>query len=133
MLVRIADMQRRKAKAGDALIDATVRSKLTGAQALGLYEQGLGVVTLALLAASKRIAELQAPSKDQPRSPSTPSGMVPIYIKADTPRRHREPGEEKAHRRSAETFGCHLQTKLTSGGLGDLGVYYESWRTLRFQ
>ena len=91
-------MQSGKAKSVEALIDAALRGKLTEAQALRLYKQGPEVVTLVLLAASKRIAELQPASKDQPPSPSTPSGMVPIYTKANTPKRRKKSGAKKGHR-----------------------------------
>ncbi len=101
MLVCIAGMQSGKAKSVEVLIDAALRGKLTEAQALRLYKQGPEVVTLVLLAASKRIAELQPASKDQQPSPSTPSGMVPIYTKPNTPKRRKKPervDQHKTHR-----------------------------------
>jgi len=95
-----------KASAAEALISAALRGQLTEAQARQLYREGPEVVTLALLAASKRIAELQAQSRAQPASPSTPSGMVPIYAKPNTPKRRKKPGARKGHaghRRKAPT------------------------------
>ena len=90
-------MQPGKAKSVEALIDEALRGKLTETQARWLYKQGPEVVTLALLAASKRIAELQPASKDQQPSPSTPSGMVPVYAKPNVPKRRQKPGARKGH------------------------------------
>jgi transposase len=111
-------MQPGKANSVKALIDAAVRGELTKAQARQLYKQGPEAVILALLAASKRIAEqdtriaeqdahiteqdsriaeLQGQSKGQPPSPSTPSGMVPVYAKPDTPKRRKRPGAKPGH------------------------------------
>jgi len=96
-----------------ALVEAALRGKLTKAQARQLYQHGPEVVTLALLAASKhiaqqnaliteqgaRLAELwrQASSPGQTPSPSIPSGMVPPYAKPNTPRRRKKPGARKGH------------------------------------
>ena len=112
-------MQPGKANSIKALIDAAVRGELTQAQARQLYKQGPEAIILALLAASKRIAEqdariaeqdvrishqdsriaeLQGQSNGQPLSPSTPSGMVPIYTKPDTPKRRKRPGAKPGHR-----------------------------------
>ena len=77
-------MQPGKAKSADALIDAAVRGKLDQAKALRLCKKCPELVILALLAAAKRIAELQGPSQAQRSSPSTPSGMVPVYAKPNT-------------------------------------------------
>jgi transposase len=66
---------------------------------------------LALLAAAKRIAErdtriveqeariaeLQRQGQGQPPSPSTPSGMVPIYTKPNTTKRRKKSGAKKGH------------------------------------
>ena len=97
-------MQPGKANSVRTLIDAAVRGKLTKAQARQLYQQGREVVTLVLLAASKRIAEqdariaeLHGQSNGQPSSPSTPSGMVPIYTKPNAPKRRKRPGARVGH------------------------------------
>ena len=57
-----------------------------------------------MLAASKRIAEqearlaeLQGQSQVHQPSPATPSGMVPIYTKPNTPKRRKKPGAKKGH------------------------------------
>ena len=52
-------MQPGKAKSVGALIDAAVRGKLSRAQALRLCKDNPEVITLALLAAGQRIAELE--------------------------------------------------------------------------
>jgi transposase len=80
-----------------AIINAALRGALTQAQARRLANENPEVLALALLAASKRIAELQGQAKQQPPSPSTPSGMVPIYAKPNTPKRRKKPGAKKGH------------------------------------
>ena len=74
-------------KATDGLIQAALQGALTEARARRLSGQSPEVVALALLAASKRIAELLTHSQDQPQPPSTPSGMQPVYTKPSTTRR----------------------------------------------
>ena len=84
---------------------AALRGELSRTQARRLYDLGPEVVTTALPAAAKhiatqqtriaeqntrrseqntRLAELQEQSRRQRPSPSTPSGMVPIYAKPNT-------------------------------------------------
>ncbi|MFQ5489411.1 MAG: hypothetical protein ACE5GE_01710 [Phycisphaerae bacterium] len=72
-------------KATEGLIQAALRGGLTQAQARRWVDENPEVLVLALLVASKRIAELQGLSQAQALSPSAPSGMVPIYIKPNTP------------------------------------------------
>ncbi len=97
-------MQPRKAKSADALIDAAVRGELDQGEALRLCKECPELVTLALLAAGKRIAEqdariteLEGNGRGAHPSPSTPSGMVPIYTKPNTPKRRKKPGAKKGH------------------------------------
>jgi transposase len=85
-------------KATENLIQAALRGALTQAQAQRLAHENPEVLALALLAASKRIAELQGASQAQPPSPSTPSGMVPLYAKPNMPKRRKSPGAKKGHR-----------------------------------
>ncbi len=82
-------------KATEGLIRAALRGALSKAQARRLAKENPEILALALLAASKRIAEqevlitkLRAQSNGQKPSPSTPSGMVPIYTKRNTPQRY---------------------------------------------
>jgi len=84
-------------KATQGLIQAALRGALTQAQAQRLANEDPEVLALVLLAASKRIAELQRATQAQPPSPSTPSGMVPIYTKPNTPKRRKKPGARKGH------------------------------------
>jgi transposase len=106
-------MQPGKAKttAAKGLVEAALRGELTEAQARRLANENPEVLVFALLAASKRIAEqdkrlneqdtviagLQRQSQAQGPSPSTPSGMVPIYTKPNTPKRRKKPGAKKGH------------------------------------
>jgi transposase len=114
----------------ETLIAAALQGTLSQAQAQRLYQLGPEVVTMALLAAAKRIAEqhthiaeqearlseqgarlsrqdtligsLQEQHETQQPSPSTPSGMVPIYTKPNTPKRRKKPGAKQGrpgHRR----------------------------------
>jgi transposase len=97
-------MQPGKAKSVGALIDAAVRGKLSRSRALRLCKDDPEVITLAFLGAAKRIAEQDAKITElegnghgaQP-SPSTPSGMVPVYAKPNAPQRHKKPGAKKGH------------------------------------
>ena len=92
-------MQTRRAsvQAIQRLVEAAVIGQLTEAQAQQLYQLGPEAVTLGLLAASRRIAELQGQSQTQQACPSTPSGMVPVYAKANTSKRRKKPGARKGH------------------------------------
>ena len=91
------DMQPGKAKSVGALIDAAVRGELSKSQALRLCKDNPEVITLALLAAGQRIAELEGQKNGQQPSPSTPSGMVPLYAKPNTPKRRKKPGAKSGH------------------------------------
>ena len=93
-----------KAFSANALIDAAVRGELSEAQARQLYRKGPEVVALALLAAAKRIAEqnariaaLQSQLQNKHPCPATPSGMVPVYTKPNTPKRRQRPGAKRGH------------------------------------
>ncbi len=85
------------AKSVSALIDAVIRGELDEAQTLRLCTESPELVTLALLAAGKRIAELEGKGDNVQPSPSTPSGMVPVYAKPATPRRRKKPGAKPGH------------------------------------
>jgi transposase len=69
--------------------------QLTAADAAAVAALGPEAVTLALLAASARFAQLRPDSSPPP--PSTPSGMVPVYQKPSTPRRRKTPGAKPGH------------------------------------
>lgn len=72
---------------------------LTEAQAREIYRQGEEAVVFALLHQAKLLAESQekgAPSSNTV-SPSTPSGMRPVYTKPPGSRRKKRPGRKKGH------------------------------------
>jgi transposase len=92
------------AKTLDAIINAALRGQLDETRARRLHDLGPEAVALAMLAASKHIAEqdaviatLQGEREIQQPSPSTPSGMVPVYAKPNTPKRRKKPGAKKGH------------------------------------
>ena len=99
--------------ASRGLIETALRGQLTENQARRLARENPEVLALALLAASKHIAEqakviaeLQGQSDAQKLSPSTPSGMVPVYAKPNAFPRNKRPGAKKSHpghRRQAPT------------------------------
>ncbi len=93
-----------KSKSVGAIIDAAVRGELSRTQALRLCKDNPEVIILALLAAAKRIAqqdaritELEGNGRGAQPSPSTPSGMVPVYAKPNARKRHKKPGAKKGH------------------------------------
>ncbi len=82
----------------DKLVAALQSGVCDQAAAQELYELGPDAVTLALLAAARRISELQVQSS-RGVSPSTPAGMRPIYTKPNAPRdrRRKRPGARDGH------------------------------------
>ena len=82
-------------QATEGLIQTALRGVLTQTQAARLAKENPEILALALLAASQRIAALQRSSQAQ--SPSTPSGMVPLYTKPNTPKRRKKPGAKNGH------------------------------------
>jgi transposase len=100
-------------KAAKGLIEAALRGALTQAQARRLANEDPEILALALLAASKRIAELQGSSQAQPLSPSTPSGMVPIYTKPNTPKRRKKPGARNGHPGCRRTRPARIDQRKT--------------------
>lgn len=87
----------------DTLVAALRSGTLDEAAALRLYQLGPHAVTLALLAAARRISELQAQTTTGV-SPSTPSGLQPVYSKPNAAagrttagRRRKRPGARDGH------------------------------------
>ena len=82
----------------DKLVAALQSGVLDEAAARQLYTLGPDAVTLALLAAARRISELQTQTAGG-LSPSTPSGMRPVYTKPNAPagRRRQRPGARAGH------------------------------------
>jgi hypothetical protein len=88
----------------DPLIEAALRGELKDAQAKQLALRGPEAVTLMLLALVKRIAEQNArlakwesSRLDASTTPSTPSGMIPVYEKPAAPKRRKHPGAKNGH------------------------------------
>jgi len=79
------------------LVKAARRGQLTEAQARQLYELGPEAVTLALLAASQRIAELESKGSVESAPLGNPSSQVPVYVKPNVPKRSRRPGARAGH------------------------------------
>lgn len=72
---------------------------LTEEQAREIYRQGEEAVVFALLQQAKLLAEAQANGSAVPHtiSPSTPSGMRPVYTRPPGSRRKKRPGRKNGH------------------------------------
>ena len=83
--------------AARSTLEVLRRGELTEAQARSLFRQGEEAVVFALLELTKQLAEAQG--KNRPgATPSTPSGMIPIYEKPPAKRRGRKrPGAKAGH------------------------------------
>jgi len=95
-------MEPRTAKTLREIIDAAMRGDLDEMLAHKLHALGQEAVALAALSMCRRIAEQDAElvrleSKGGTPSPSTPSGMVPVYAKPNTPKRRKTPGARNGH------------------------------------
>ena len=93
-------MQARGATELQSIIDAALHGQLDEALAGKLHKLGPEAVTLASLAMSRHIGEQRAAlarleGRNGSPSPSTPSGMVPIYTKPNTSKRRKKPGARK--------------------------------------
>lgn len=72
---------------------------LTEAKARQIYRRGEEAVVFALLQQAKLLAESQGQATRSPQtvSPSTPSGMRPVYTKPPASRRTKRPGRKNGH------------------------------------
>lgn len=68
---------------------------LSQQEAEGIYAQGPQAVASVLMTVSAKFIETATGQK--PVHPSTPSGMVPIYLKKPVNKRPRKPGRKKGH------------------------------------
>jgi transposase len=81
-----------------SLLAAALDGTLTDQQAEQLARADHNLLKLAFLAASKRIAELQAKLDGAGRiGPATPSGQRPVYAKPPAPKRKGKPGAKTGH------------------------------------
>jgi transposase len=78
-------------------LEITLGPTLTAEEAQAIYEQGPEAVVFALLQMAKLLAEKQRKPED---SPSTPSGMKPVYKKEPAKQRRKKPGRKKGHKGS---------------------------------
>jgi len=92
------------AKTLKAIIDGALRGTLDEALARKLHKLGPEAAALAALSMSRHIAEqdaeltrLEGKGGIAQPSPSTPSGMVPIYAKESKSKRHKKPGARQGH------------------------------------
>jgi transposase len=83
--------------AARSTLEVLRRGALTEAQARSLFRQGEEAVVFALLELTKQLAEAQG--KTEPSAtPSTPSGMIPVYEKPPAQRRgKKQPGAKRGH------------------------------------
>ncbi len=77
----------------DSTLEVLQRAALTEEQAKAIFEQGRDAVVFALLELSKQLAEARGPQA----TPSTPSGMIPVYEKPPAKSRKKQPGAKDGH------------------------------------
>jgi len=99
------------------LVAAALAGHLTDEQAEVLAGLGHGLLSLVLLAASKRIAELESKLKVAASpDPATPSGQKPLYTKPPRRKSKRKPGAKKGHpparRKAPERIDRHEDHRL---------------------
>ncbi len=77
----------------DSTLEVLQRAALSEDQAEAIFEQGRDAVVFALLELTKQLAETRGPQA----TPSTPSGMIPLYEKPTTKSRKKRPGAKTGH------------------------------------
>ncbi len=77
----------------DSTLEVLRRATLSEDQAEAIFAQGREAVVFALLELSKQLAEARGPQA----TPSTPSGMIPVYEKPPAKSRKKRPGAKKGH------------------------------------
>jgi hypothetical protein len=83
-------------------IDVALRGELDETLAHKLHKLGPKAVALAALSMCRRIGEkndalTRLETRGGKPSPSTPSGMVPVYTKPNNSKRHKNPGAKPWH------------------------------------
>lgn len=87
----------------DLLLASALCGELNESQATQLAQSDPAAMTLVLLALARRIAEQEAQISTlqgrgvESHSPSTPSGMIPVYAKPAAGRRRKRPGAKQGH------------------------------------
>ncbi len=76
--------------------DALGTGSLSEEQALKIYRQGPEAVVFALLELAKQLADSQE-KLNSSVTPSTPSGMIPVYEKPPAKSRKKQPGAKQGH------------------------------------
>lgn len=79
-----------------ATVDIPTGLPLTEEQAKAIFAKGEAAVVYALLELTKRLAEAEA-KQNPSTTPSTPSGMVPVYEKPPAKGRKKRPGGQRGH------------------------------------
>ena len=100
----------------DGIIDAAKRGTLARETAQTLHALGPEAVTLFALAMAAHVAALQRDGAFPSISPSTPSGMVPVYQKPAVKGRRKKPGARAGHpgsrREAAPTINARQDHRL---------------------
>ena len=82
---------------GTAALDISIGSQLTREQAEAIFAEGQEAVVFVLLEMAKRLAEAEG-KRNPSTTPSTPSGMIPVYEKpAVQGRGKKRPGAKPGH------------------------------------
>jgi transposase len=85
-------------------LEAMLGPQLTAEQARAIYEQGPEATIFALLTLAKQLGEKSRGTS----SPTTPSGMTPVYEKQTSRKRRRKAGRKKGHPGSRRAAPVHI-------------------------
>lgn len=98
---------------GTATHDISIGSGLTREQAAAIFAQGEEAVVFALLDLAKQLAESEG-KRNPSTTPSTPSGMVPVYEKPTVkPRGKKRPGARNGHPGSRREKPSRVHSRKT--------------------
>jgi hypothetical protein len=79
-----------------ATLEVSLGPALTEQRAREIFRQGEEAVVFALLTLAQKLADPQ-PSPPAVVTPTTPSAMIPPYLKPKADRRHKRPGRKVGH------------------------------------